>query len=271
VTDRHDADPDGVRISLVVPARNEEAYLPALLDSVETARARYARGPSAVEVIVSDNASTDRTAEIARERGCVVAREERRIIAAVRNRGATAARGEILAFTDADNTIHPDTFDAIERTLTDRVVAGATGARTDRLSPGIAAAYAILVPMVWLTGMDTGVVFCRRADFEEIGGYNEGRLFAEDVNLLWDLRRLGMKRRQKLARATEVKVTTSTRKFDRFGEWHYPLLVGRFFVSLLVPGDRMERTARRYWYDCREGEGEGGDRREAASEGASRS
>jgi glycosyltransferase involved in cell wall biosynthesis len=258
----------GIRISLVVPARNEEAYLPPLLDSVEAARSRYEGDPSSIEVIVSDNASTDRTAEVARERGCVVAREEKRIIAAVRNAGAAAARGEILAFTDADNTIHPDTFNAIERTLTDRVVAGATGARTDRMSPGILAAWAILLPAVWLTGMDTGVVFCRRADFEEVGGYNEERLFAEDVNLLWDLRGLGKTRRQRLARATEARVVTSTRKFDQFGEWHYPRLAARFFLSLLIPGDDMRKQARRYWYECREEGGESARREEEAGEGS---
>ncbi|MCK5379279.1 MAG: hypothetical protein KAJ78_07735 [Acidobacteria bacterium] len=70
-------------------------------------------------------------------------------------------------------------------------VAGATGVRMERWSLGIAVTYAIMVPMVILMRMDTGVVFCRRDDFLTVGGYNEERLFAEDVQFLWDLRRLG--------------------------------------------------------------------------------
>jgi 4,4'-diaponeurosporenoate glycosyltransferase len=61
-----------IRVSLVIPARNEASLLPRLLDTVDTARARYQAGPGAVEVIVADNGSTDRTAEIARNRGCRV-------------------------------------------------------------------------------------------------------------------------------------------------------------------------------------------------------
>jgi len=57
------------RFSLVIPAHNEEAYLPPLLDTVDAARARYAGGADAVEVVVADNASTDATAEVARARG----------------------------------------------------------------------------------------------------------------------------------------------------------------------------------------------------------
>ncbi len=52
-----------IRISLVIPAWNEERYLPRLLDSVDAARARYRGGADRIEVIVADNASTDRTAD----------------------------------------------------------------------------------------------------------------------------------------------------------------------------------------------------------------
>ena len=50
------------RFSLVVPAHNEEGYLPRLLDSVERARDAYSGGRDAIEVVVADNASNDRTA-----------------------------------------------------------------------------------------------------------------------------------------------------------------------------------------------------------------
>ena len=245
---------DSPRLSLVVPAFNEAAFLPRLLDSVEAARLRYRRGAGAVELLVADNGSTDATAALAAERGCRVVREERRVIAAARNAGARAARGEILAFTDADGRIHPETFNAIEDALgTGKVVAGATGVKMERLSPGIAAAYAILVPMVWVTGMDTGVVFCRREDFVAVGGYNEDKLFGEDVQFLLDLRRLGKARGQKLARITSVKAVASARKFDEHGEWHYVAMLARFAAWSLFSPRRMRRFARNYWYEGRSG------------------
>jgi len=245
---------DPPRLSLVVPAYNEAAFLPRLLDSVDLARTRYRHGADAVEILVADNGSSDETAALASRRGCRVVREERRVIAAARNAGAREARGRILAFSDADARIHAETFNAIEDALaTGKVVAGATGVRMERLSPGIAAAYAILVPMVWVTGMDTGVVFCRREDFVAIGGYNEDRMFGEDVQFLWDMRRLGRGRGQRLARVTSVKAVASARKFDEHGEWHYVAMLARFAAwSLLAPG-RMHRFARAYWYDGRRG------------------
>ncbi|TMI02710.1 MAG: glycosyltransferase [Betaproteobacteria bacterium] len=209
------------RYSLIIPAYNEERLLGRLLDSVDAARATYGRG-DAVELIVADNASTDRTAVIAATRGCRVIAVEKRVIAAARNAGARAARGEFLAFVDADAQVHPDTFVEIDRALADpRVVAGATGARLERWSIGIAFTYAMIVPIVFVTGMDTGVTFCRKEDFEAIGGYDESRLVAEDVAFLWALRRLGQTRGQRLARATRAKIVASTRKFDEFGDWHF--------------------------------------------------
>ncbi len=205
-------------ISLIIPAFNEEQLLPRLLDSVDRARETYARGRDAVEVIVADNGSVDATAEIAARRGCRVVPVVPHIIAAVRNGGAAAARGEILAFIDADSLIDPKTFDALEATLAKQnIVAGTTGVRPDRWSIGLAVTFAVAMPLFALLKIDTGVVFCRREDFEKIGGYNENLKFAEDIRFLWDLRRLGKERGQKLTRLRQVKATTSTRKFDRCG------------------------------------------------------
>jgi glycosyltransferase involved in cell wall biosynthesis len=240
---------NGPRFSLIVPAYNEEAYLPALLDSVTQARTRYFGGPDNIEIVVVDNASTDSTANLSRLSGCRVVREDKRVIAAVRNTGARAARGQILVFIDADNIMHPDTFNAIDQFLaTGKVVAGASGVKMQRMSFGIAVTYALMVPLVWLTRMDTGVVFCRREDFEAVGGYNEGRHFAEDVQLLWDLLWLGRKRGQKLCRIRSIKAIYSTRKFDRHGDWHWLGLVLRFVYALIFSKSSMDRFAQRYWY-----------------------
>ncbi len=236
------------RFSLVIPAYNEERCLPRLLDSVDQAKRSYAGGESAIQVIVADNASTDGTRAIARERGCLVASVEKRAIAAARNGGARIATGEILTFTDADMRIDPLTFDAIDDVLTERVVGGATGTTLERWSPGIAVTFALMLPLVWLTGLDTGVVFCRREDFEELGGYDESLRVAEDVAFLLALRRLGRPRGQKLGRATTAKTIASARKFDEYGDWHYFRLMPRLAARLLVNPRATEEFAENYWY-----------------------
>jgi len=246
------SDPSAPRISLVVPAHDEEACLPRLLDTVDLARSRYAHGPGAIEVIVSDNASTDRTPEIAAQRGCRVVEVAKRAIAAARNGGARVARGEVLAFVDADTRIHPETFNAIDAAIgSSRVVGGATGVRLDRMSLGIACTHLVLIPMVWVTGFDTGVVFLRRADFEVIGGYDESLRLGEDVRLMVAMWRLARSRGQRLVRLRPVKAIASTRKFDEHGDWHYFGLLLRAIPWLFGNRGPADRIADRYWYGDR--------------------
>jgi glycosyltransferase involved in cell wall biosynthesis len=236
----------GPRFSLVIPAHNEERLLGRLLHTIAVARASYGP-PGTVEVIVADNASTDSTSRIADAHGCRVVPVEKRVIGAVRNAGAKAARGEILAFVDADSQVHPRTFFEIDRALaTGRVVGGATGVSMERWSVGIAVVYLALLPFVVVTRLDTGVVFCRRQDFETIGRYDESRLVGEDVLFLLAMRRLGKTRGQRLARVTSAKAVFSTRKFDEFGDWHYfPLLIeGARYLAGRAPTEFIDR----YWY-----------------------
>ncbi len=240
------------RFSLVIPAYNEEKFLPRLLDSVAIATDKYVYGPSEVEVIVADNASTDRTAELALARGCRVVPVAMRSIAAARNAGGSSARGEIVGFVDADMQIHPGTFDAIEVALaSDRFVGGATGVTLERWSLGLALTYASFLPLVWLTRFDTGVVFCRRIDFEATGGYDESLRVAEDVRFLVALRRVGKKTGRRMRRLPAVKAVASTRKFDDHGDWHYLTTIPRIAFGLLLKRPSSLREIERYWYEPR--------------------
>lgn len=238
------------RLSVVIPAHNEEKYLPRLLAGIAAARARYRPGSGAVEVVVADNESTDATAEISAARGCRVVPVAKRVIGAARNGGARAAKGEILAFVDADTQVHPETFNAIEAALAGgNVVGGATGMTMERWSAGIAVTYMALVPLVKLMGVDGGVVFCRREDFVELGGYDEARLYAEDVDFLLKLKRLGRRRGQRFERLRGVKAVASARKFDRHGDWHYFTGMLRFVYGGLFNRSSLKKFIRSYWYE----------------------
>jgi glycosyltransferase involved in cell wall biosynthesis len=235
-------------ISLVIPAYNESRFLPRLLATVDIARARFDAGAERIEVIVADNGSTDDTAKIAADAGCRVVRAELRCIAAARNAGARAARGRVLCFIDADSQMHPDTFNVVSAYM-DRsdIIGGASGVTPERWSPGIALSYALFIPLVVATRMDTGLVFCRRHDFETIGGYDETMKFAEDVKFHIEMWRLGQKRGARLVRASKAKAIFSTRKFDQFGDWHYLEIFFKapWYLMNRRAGDLL---ASRYWY-----------------------
>jgi len=85
----------GLSITLVIPAHNEEQGLPRVLGSV----------PGGVdEVIVVDNDSSDRTAEVARSFGARVVSEPRRGYGSAYMAGLAAATTDLIATADADGT-----------------------------------------------------------------------------------------------------------------------------------------------------------------------
>src|ERR1700677_4385804 len=90
-------------ISFIVPAHNEESCLGRTLRAIHDS-ARVIGQP--YEIIVVDDASTDATAEIARQHNATVVPVNHRQIAATRNSGGRAARGERLFFVDADTIIN---------------------------------------------------------------------------------------------------------------------------------------------------------------------
>src|ERR1051325_1987821 len=224
-----------MKFSVIIPAYNEEKYLPRLLDSIAAARANYSGGADQIEVIVADNDSTDRTAEVAVTRGAQVIHVAKRRIAAARNGAARAAHGEILCFIDADSAIHPDTFDAIDQVMKSRrYIWGVTGGVLERKSLPLLITHYMFMPMVLITRLDIGLSFCRREDFEAVGGYDENRFYAEDVKFPMALRRLGRQRGQRLVRIPRYKAMASTRKFDQFGDWHYFGMMAHALKSLLT-------------------------------------
>ncbi|GAB3912817.1 hypothetical protein GCM10011575_21980 [Microlunatus endophyticus] len=99
-----------IRFSVVIPARNEVALLPATLRGLD--QQDFA---GAYEVIVVDNGSTDQTAEVARAGGVRVVTEPRRGVCQARQTGTLAARGEIIVSTDADTVHRPDWLRRIDQ------------------------------------------------------------------------------------------------------------------------------------------------------------
>jgi glycosyltransferase involved in cell wall biosynthesis/fido (protein-threonine AMPylation protein) len=113
-------------VSVIVPAYNEVAVIGACLDSV------LAQTCDRLEVIVVDDESTDRTADLAETRGVRVLRLPHRGPASAKNAGGRAARGRVLVFIDADLRLEPT---CIER-LTEPILANrAIGTFTKDILP----------------------------------------------------------------------------------------------------------------------------------------
>jgi glycosyltransferase involved in cell wall biosynthesis len=238
-----------MRFSVVIPAFNEQDYLPRLLDSVEQARNVYAGGRDAIEVIVANNQSTDDTESVARDRRCRVVGVGKRSIAAARNGGAEIATGEVLCFMDADFVIHPQSFNVIDAFMSEgNYCGGATGAVLDRYSLGLRVTEIVMTALVRLAGVNTGIIFCCTDVFEVVGGYNEAKKYAEDVEFFRAMRKCGKNRGQKTILSTDAPASISTRKFDKHSDWH----VFRMFLWIPFRYGSYENWIHAYWYDDKE-------------------
>ncbi len=95
-------------VSVVIPAKNEETYLPTTLESVQALDTEIP-----YEVLVVDGNSTDATPSIAASFDVTVLTQAEGGIGAARNRGAAHAAGEWLAFVDADTVVRPTYLDTL--------------------------------------------------------------------------------------------------------------------------------------------------------------
>lgn len=238
-----------MRLSIIIPAFNEAAYLPATLESVRAAIERLYVEPDVevrVEVIVVDNGSTDNTAAVARTRGARVVQEPVQGIARARNRGARHAAGDVLVFIDADVAVPPTLLQAIHETMGERPCIGG-GVDVDYRPRRLAVQ---LYLRAWrilgrLTGMVQGATqFCRRHAFEQVGGYDEKVWIGEDVDFYWSLRRLAREKQRTVRFLRHPRVRPSCRRFDKWSLWRVLLWTNPLIIALF----RRWRAVWAGWY-----------------------
>ena len=178
-------------ISFVIPAYNEERLIGRTLSALRAAA--MALGMP-YEIVVADDDSSDRTAAIAAERGAHVVRARHRQIAATRNAGARAARGEWLVFVDADTCVSATLLRAAVQALQSGVVGGGAAIRFDGRLPHYYEGF--WEPfLLWLqrTARFAGgcFLFCTRSGFEAVGGFDERMYGAEEIAMSQALKRVG--------------------------------------------------------------------------------
>ncbi|MEM0911276.1 MAG: glycosyltransferase [Pseudomonadota bacterium] len=208
-----------MKISIVIPAHNEEKYIEKCLASIKLQQL-----PAGVstEIVVVLNRCTDKTEQIAREYGAKIVHEDIKNISTIRNAGVEHASGEWVVTIDADSWMSSGVLSQIAKlACTGLFIGGGVTIRPERYSPGIVASYGVLLIPAAMMGLSFGLYWFRKEDFLALGGFDTCKHIAEDVDFQCRLKKLGKREGKKLKIITNEYITTSCRKFDQFGDWHF--------------------------------------------------
>lgn len=255
-----------IEVSLIVPAFNEAAALPATLRSLRDAIGCVS---AAAEIVVVDNNSSDNTAEVARSHGADrVVFEPINQIARARNAGAAVAAGRWLVFIDADTRLSGELLDATLKVLrSGEAVAGGAAVAFDRDVSGVPRFLLWLWNVIsmrrrWAAGC---YVFCTREAFDAVGGFGTRDFAGEEVAFSrlvhrW-AKRTGRGGKQAFAIIAQPRVVTSARKIHR-----WPRILPVLLLMGLLPWTRRLRWLCGWWYTASKGQ-EAADPPSAPSEG----
>jgi glycosyltransferase involved in cell wall biosynthesis len=234
-----------MKISIIIPAYNEENYLPATLEKIN---AGLANADFEAEMIVVDNESTDKTKQIAESFGAKVFAETEHNIGKVRNTGAKNAEGDILIFVDADTLVPNSLFQKISAVMRDESCFGGAVAVDYEQFERKWMKYYLLGWQFWgkFFNMKQGALqFCRKSVFEELNGYDETIYMGEDVMFYWRLSKLAAKKNGYLSFIENPKVITSARRFDQMSLWKTLLLTHPLFILMTSKRKKFWRD----WYE----------------------
>lgn len=214
-------------ISVIIPTLNEERYLPNCLSSLVNQSGREFR-----EIIVVDGGSTDQTVQVARKNSDRVLVKPGQAVGASRNIGALAAKGEILAFIDADTIADVGWLEELSRSFHDDPgavgVTGPTlpygGTTLDQLAYHVATGWAqrfsLKLGLPHVAGFNCAY---RKGAFWDAGGFDEGRELSEDVMLSLRIRHQG-----RIVFNPNMIAHTSLRRIKKYG---YPYLTTYYAIN----------------------------------------
>ncbi len=240
-----------MKISIVIPAFNEERLIGETLIRVKAATEVLSRRGWEVELIVCDNNSNDGTGELARAAGAKVVFEPINQIARARNCGAAAATGDWLIFIDADSHPNPEMFaEMAEEISKGRCLAGGCTVVLDEPYP-----IANLVVKLWNTISRVGklvagsFIFCEAEAFRKVGGFSDKLFAGEEIDLSKKLKRLARELGRKMVILHRHPLVTSGRKMHLYtGREHLWFVLKTVFGGGKTLNSREECHT---WYDGR--------------------
>jgi glycosyltransferase involved in cell wall biosynthesis len=203
-----------LKISIIIPAYNEEKLIAGTLESVQNAATVFGGKGWLSEIIVCDNNSTDRTAEIARGAGAVVVFEAVNQIGRARNRGAEAATGDWLIFVDADSQPGRGLFGEVAATIeTGRYLFGGCVIKFDEFHFLWSTAGAVWNCTSRIMKYVAGsFIFCETAAFRKAGGFDAKMFVGEELDLSKRLLRLAKETGKQAIILHRHPLVTSARK-----------------------------------------------------------
>lgn len=219
-------------LSVIIPAYNEENYIGACLKSIVANRT-----PAVTEIIVIDNASTDRTAEIAAQfPGVRVIREEKKGLTRARQCGLEHATGDILAWADADCRVTKEWFTKIEKAFEKNPQLVSYSGPYHYYDGSTLVQWLVsstwvlfVLPTYWIVGyMVLGGNFAaRRSALLAMGGFDTTiEFYGEDANIA-----------RRLSKVGHVKFSlffynwSSTRRFEKLGVLTISLIYAKNFLG----------------------------------------
>jgi glycosyltransferase involved in cell wall biosynthesis len=241
-----------LKLSIILPAFNEEKLLPSTLEAVHASRTALTAAGWESEVVVCDNNSTDATASVAKAHGAdKVVFEPVNQIARARNAGASVATGDWLLFIDADSRPSRELFTAtVEAIRSGRVLAGGSTVRMDSDEWRARVGGAVWNTISRLRGLMAGsYIFVEAAAFREIGGFSGALYAAEELDFTKRLRPLARRTRRKIVILSAAPLVTSARKL-----WLYtPREIHRLILGAIFrpKATLTNKEACHLWYDGR--------------------
>lgn len=236
-----------MKISVVIPAHNEEKFIGECLSSIKTAESKIS---TPVEIVVCLNRCTDRTEEIARSFGANVVKEDEKNLSRIRNTAVKAALGDIIVTIDADSRMSPNMLAEVNRLIsTQKFIGGGTVIKGERLSLGIFFSLIVIGFFAILYGLrSAGLFWFLKKNFDAIGGFNESLVTLEDLDFAKRLSAFGKTKGLRYGTAWRAFITTSCRKFDKFGDWYLvrnPGVVRDLFSGV------DQKSANKFYYDIK--------------------
>jgi glycosyltransferase involved in cell wall biosynthesis len=202
-------------ISVIIPAHNEEEFLPATLEALR--KQTYPH----FEIIVVTNGCTDHTAQAVLGKCDRLFELEERGLGPARNLGAAKARGNLLLFLDADTFLEPTALAVIARKFKRHHSAGTLRGVPDEEKTAYKVIY-FLKNFVHKTRAhhgSSGVILCWKDHFDAVGGFDNELYLRENSDLMKKLRQFGS---YKYIRHTPA--ITSMRRYEKMGTTEMILL-----------------------------------------------